>query len=274
MIKKFTAFILGAILALACAVTVFADINPIVKISDDYGYLEADERSEITLAAEEFAQKSGFNIVICITDDIGEPKTDGQTVEYADLMYEEFCGLNTDGILLLINNDTEYDYISTSGACINYYSDYRIDLIFDSIYGYIIDRDFDRAALKFIDRIEYYYDMGKVNSQTEFAGMEVDSSDFFGMFVILVIVGGIVGVIIFFVNLKRYKLEKPSTAVYINKNSVKFGRFADVFLGNFTNRIYSPVSSGSSSGGRGSRGHSSTHRSSGGGRHGGGGRHR
>lgn len=272
MIKKITVSFFGAIFALVLTAAVFADSSPIVKTVDDYGYLEAGQIAEITEAAEAFAQKSGFNIVICITDDIGEPKTDSRTVEYADLMYEELCGINTDGILFLINNDTEYDYISTSGACINYYSDYRIEQILDSVYDYIIDRDFGRAAIKFIDVIEHYYDMGKVNTQSEFMGREVEVADFGGMFVMLLFIGGIIGLFIFLGNLKKYKLEKPSSAFYINRNSLKFSRFADVFLGNFTNRIYSPRSSGGSGGGR--SGHSSTHRSSGGGRHGGGGRHR
>lgn len=272
MIKKITASVLGAIFALVLTAAVFADSYPIVKTVDDYGYLTAEEIADITEAAEVFAQKSGFNIVICITDDIGQPKTDRQTVEYADLMYEDLCGINTDGILLLINNDTEYDYISTSGACINYYSDYRIEQILDSIYYYITDRDFGRAAIKFIDSIEHYYDMGKANNQREFLGREVEFEDFFGTLFILLIFSGFVGMFIFLGNLKKYKLEKPSMAFYINRNSLKFSSFADIFLGNFTNRIYSPRSSGSSSGGR--SGHSSTHRSSGGGRHGGGGRHR
>ena len=272
MIKNIASFLFGTIFALMFAVTVCADSAPVVRIADDYGYLTADEISEITLAAEAFAEKSGFNIVICITDDIGEPKTDRQTVDYADLMYEGLCGINTDGILLLINNDTEYDYISTSGACINYYSDYRIEQILDYIYDCIIGRDFARASIRFIDRIEYYYDMGRANSQTELMGVEVEVADFGGTFVMLVIIGGIVGLFIYLGNLKKYKLEKPSSAFYVNRNSLKYSRFADVFLGNFTNRIYSPRSSGSSGGG--SRSHSSTHRSSGGGRHGGGGRHR
>ena len=86
------------------------------------------------------------------------------------------------------------------------------------------------------------------------------------------IIALIVGIIIFFNNLKKYRLEKPSGAFYINKNTLSYKRFEDVFLGNFTNRIYSPRSSGSSGGGGGGR--SSTHRSGSGGRHGGGGRHR
>lgn len=264
---------LGAIFALVLAVSVCAEADPQVHIIDENRHVSDDRGEDLRKRAEEFAEKSGFNIIICVCDDIGEPKTDQHTVEYADDMYDELCGINTDGILLLINNDTEYDYISTSGACINYYSDYRIEMILDAVYDDIIAGDFASAAAEFLYTAEYYYDMGKANHQTDVMGAEVDTVDFAAGILVLGVVGLVVGIIIFFGNLKKYKLEKPSAAFYVNRNTLSYKRFEDIFLGNFTNRIYSPRSSGGSGGG-GGRGRSSTHRSSGGGRHGGGGRHR
>lgn len=264
---------LGAIFALVLAVSVCAEADPQVHIIDENRHVSDDRGEDLRKRAEEFAEKSGFNIIICVCDDIGEPKTDQHTVEYADDMYDELCGINTDGILLLINNDTEYDYISTSGACINYYSDYRIEMILDAVYDDIIAGDFASAAAEFLYTAEYYYDMGKANHQTDVMGAEVDTVDFAAGILMLGAVGLVVGIIIFFGNLKKYKLEKPSAAFYVNRNTLSYKRFEDIFLGNFTNRIYSPRSSGGSGGG-GGRGRSSTHRSSGGGRHGGGGRQR
>lgn len=264
---------LGAIFALVLAVSVCAEADPQVHIIDENRHVSDYRGEDLRKRAEEFAEKSGFNIIICVCDDIGEPKTDQHTVEYADDMYDELCGINTDGILLLINNDTEYDYISTSGACINYYSDYRIEMILDAVYDDIIAGDFASAAAEFLYTAEYYYDMGKANHQTDVMGAEVDTVDFAAGILVLGVVGLVVGIIIFFGNLKKYKLEKPSAAFYVNRNTLSYKRFEDIFLGNFTNRIYSPRSSGGSGGG-GGRGRSSTHRSSGGGRHGGGGRHR
>lgn len=264
---------LGAIFALVLAVSVCADSDPQVHIIDENRHISDDRLGDLKERAEEFAEKSGFNIIICVCDDIGEPKTDQHTVEYADDMYDELCGINTDGILLLINNDTEYDYISTSGACINYYSDYRIEMLLDTVYDDIIAGDFASAAAEFLYTAEYYYDMGKANHQTDVMGAEVDTVDFAAGILVLGAVGLVVGIIIFLSNLRKYKLEKPSAAFYVNRNTLSYKRFEDVFLGNFTNRIYSPRSSGGSRSGGGS-GRSSTHRSSGGGRHGGGGRHR
>ncbi len=273
VLKDAALYFLGAIFALVLAVSVCAEADPQVHIIDENRHVSDYRGEDLRKRAEEFAEKSGFNIIICVCDDIGEPKTDQHTVEYADDMYDELCGINTDGILLLINNDTEYDYISTSGACINYYSDYRIEMILDAVYDDIIAGDFASAAAEFLYTAEYYYDMGKANHQTDVMGAEVDTVDFAAGILVLGVVGLVVGIIIFFGNLKKYKLEKPSAAFYVNRNTLSYKRFEDIFLGNFTNRIYSPRSSGGSGGG-GGRGRSSTHRSSGGGRHGGGGRHR
>ena len=272
MLKRFTVSFLSAIFVLLLAAGIYAETDPRVYIIDDYGYLSEYEKEKINSEAEVFSKISGFNIMIAITDDIGTPKTDSHTVEYADDLYDAYCGINTDGILLLINNDTEYDYISTSGACINYYSDYRIEMILDYIYGYIVNESFADAASAFIGRIEYYYNQGKANNQQEIFGTERDLDNFISTFVILGLFAVIVGSVFFVNGLKKYKLEKVSAAFYVNKNSLNFRQFTDVFKGNITSRVYSPRSSGGSGGG--SRGHSSTHHSSGGGRHGGGGRHR
>ncbi len=270
--KKAAVSFLGAIFALIFAVSVRAESVPSVYVIDDNQWISAEDTEAITETAERFAEKSGFNIIICVCDDIGEPKTDEHTVEYADNLYDGLCGINTDGILLLINNDTEYDYISTSGACINYYSDYRIEMILNAVYDDIISRDFASAAAAFLRIAEYYYDMGKANHQTGVMGAEVDTVEFSSSLILFGAIGLAVGIIIFFSNLKKYRPAKLSGAFYINRSTLSYRRFEDIFLGNFTNRIYSPRSSGGSGGGRSGR--SSTHRSSGGGRHGGGGRHR
>ena len=54
-----------------------------------------------------------MNICIVITDDIGSKSP----MEYVDDFYDDYT-INTDGVLLLINNDTKIDWISTSGSAI------------------------------------------------------------------------------------------------------------------------------------------------------------
>lgn len=238
---------------------------------DTGGYLTAEENRAVTLKARQAAQKIGMNIIIYVCDDVGYDKSDDGVADHADVMYENLCGINTDGILLLINLDTKYDYISTSGVAINYFSDYRIDRMFDWFWDDLLDKRYADAACGFIDSVLYYFDQGKANNQTEIAGKWVDPKDFFTLLLGSMIFAIIVGIIFFSANQKKYKLQKASTQEYIVDGSLMLNQKTDTYIKTIVNRVYSPRNTGSSGGG-GSR--SSTHRSSGGGSHGGGGRHR
>lgn len=272
MKKIFTALFAFVMAFSVLCTAVSADTDPKVFIIDNWDHLDNEDIELLYQQAIDFSQLSGMNIMLVISDDIGQPKTDDHTVEYADDLYNEYCGINTDGVLFLINNDTKYDYISTSGSAINYYSDYRIDDILDDTYYYLVSGDYYYAMSIFLKDIARYYQMGKANYQTEIMGLEVDPVDFISTFIIFGFVAAVVGLIIFMSNRKKYQLQKTSANFYVNRNTFKLAQNTDTFMGVVTSRVYSPRNSGGSGGSGG--GHSSTHHSSGGGRHGGGGRHR
>ncbi len=251
---------------------VISSPNGMAYIVDKNHHLTLDERNKLISQIEDYNDHTSLNMVISVCDDVGLDKSDEAVVDFADVMYEQYCGINTDGILLLINNDTLYDYISTSGAGINYYSDYRIDQILDGIHSDLKAEDFYSAASGFISLAYHYFDAGKANHQTEVLGSEFDPEASFEVILIAGFICLVVGIIVYIANANSYKLQRPNNSFYIVKGSMLFQQATDTFLGPITTRIYSPRSSGSGGGGR--SGHSSTHRSSGGGRHGGGGRHR
>ncbi|MCM1487959.1 MAG: TPM domain-containing protein, partial [Firmicutes bacterium] len=240
-------------------------------IVDESYHLSQSQRSVLIAHAEDFADHTGMSIVIAISDNVGSNKSDSAVVDYADLMYEQYCGKNTDGILFLINNDTKYDYISTSGIGINYYSDWRIERLLDAAYDYLADGDYYSAAYAFISRASYYYDEGKENNQTEIFGAEYDPDGIFEVLLVTGFIALVIGIILYSSKANTYKLQRPNNSLYVVQGSKVFQQATDTFVGVITNRIYSPRSSGSSGGG-GHSGHSSTHHSSSGGRHGGGGR--
>lgn len=277
--KKCVISIFTALAVCFTVLCVFAAAQgePKVFIIDGANVISSEKIPQIESEARRVAEKTGFNIVIASTDDIGTPKTDKRTVDYADDKYEELCGINTDGILFLINCDTKYDYISTSGACINYFSDYRIERVLDAIWDDMVDGDFAAASLKFIGQVEKYYDVGKANDQdTTVSTEEMTVMGFLMTAGVPIFAGGFIGLLIFIFQSRNYKLEKPGTRNYILDNSLAYDRFSDTFAGNTTRKVYSPRSSSSGGGGGGSRSrsHSSTHHSRSGGTHGGGGRHR
>lgn len=272
MKKIFTALFAFVLAFSVLCTAVSADVEPKVFIIDNWNHLSNTEIELLYQQAFDFSELSEMNVMLVISDDIGQPKTDAHTVEYADDLYDEYCGINTDGVLFLINNDTKYDYISTSGSAINYYSDYRIDTILDDTHDYLVGGDYYSAMRTFLNDIARYYRSGKANYQTEIFGMEADPVDFFSSFIIWGFIAAVIGLIIYMSNRKKYQLQKASANLYVNRNTFKLVQNTDTFLGVVTSRVYSPRNSGGSGGSGG--GHSSTHHSSGGGRHGGGGRHR
>lgn len=250
--------------------------KPKVKILDDYNYLTPAQEKDIISTARSFSDKTGFNIIFVITDEIGSDKSDRAVMNYADDRYDELCGINTDGILLLINNDTKYDWISTSGSCINYYSDERIDRIFDRIYDNIVSGDYYSACIGFVSKCEYYYNQGKANYQVGIESgdgyIEFDFVAYAQPLLIILVSMAIAAGVAYSVITAPYKLKKAVTTHYTVPGSLHLSIDTTESKGVITTRIYAPRSSGSS--GRSGGGRSSTHRSSGGGRHGGGGRHR
>lgn len=275
--KRIFVFLFSAVTALllvasSAMLAVFADNSRNAILVDECGRLSERDQGEILLYAQDFANRTEFNVVILITDNVGYDKSDSGVADYADVYYESLCGIDTDGILLLINEDTKYDYISTSGVCINYYSDERIDRMIDWFFDDIKAGRYKEAALHFIDSADYYYRQGKANHQFEFAGKEMEPGEIFVVLAFLMFFALVVGLCIYGANSKKHMMQKPLNNWYVVKGSLLFSQATNTYIGTNTTRIYSPRSSG---GGRsGGGGHSSTHHSSGGGRHGGGGRHR
>lgn len=279
MKKRFLAFLTVLIVSVTIfCIPAFADSSPSVYLIDECDAINDVNEKEIKDKAREVADKTGFNIVIVATDNIGTPKTDAHVVEYADDKYEELCGIDTDGILFLINCDTKYDYISTSGVCINYFSDNRIDTIFDRIWDHLKEENFAQAAYSFVCYVDKYYDMGKANDDHYiFAGetairispTEIMRGMLFGGIFVLIF-----GTSAYKIRGAQYKVQKPGTRNYILDNSLVFDNQSDVYVGRTVHTTYTPRSSSSGSHHSGGHHHSSVHRSHSGGHHGGGGRHR
>lgn len=230
------------------------------------GSLSEAEEKELFPMMTELVREMGFSVCVVISDNVGESKTDAQVIDYADLYLENFCGIDGDGILLLINNDTKYDWISTSGCCIDIFSDRDIERIFDYFYDDLKDGNYYNAVNSFCKSLKRYSenDSGSA-SLGDLLGLVVMSAAWW-LFI------PVIFTISFVYNIKkRYELRPQKGAGnYLVTDSIHYSEEKkDTFI-----RSYVRVES-SSSGSRSSSGHhSSTHRSSSGGRHGGGGRRR
>lgn len=229
------------------------------------GSLSEAEEKELFPVITELVREMGFSVCVVITDNVGESKTDAQVIDYADLFLESFCGIDGDGILLLINNDTKYDWISTSGCCIDLFTDRDIDRMFDYFYDDLKSGNYYNAVYYFSKAVKRY-------SEND-SGLEI-SGELLGSIVLYapwLLFFPVIFTISFVYNIKRRYDLKPQkgAANYLVTDSIQYSEAKkDTFI-----RSYIRVES-NSSGSRSSGHHSSTHRSSSGGRHGGGGRRR
>lgn len=230
------------------------------------GSLTETEESELFPIMTKLVRELGFSVCVVISDNIGESKTDAQVIDYADLFLESFCGINGDGILLLINNDTKYDWISTGGRCIDLFTDQDIERIFDYFYDDLKDGNYYSAVYHFCKSMKRYSERDSDSATLgDVLGLVVFSAPWCMLFPVILTV-------VFVHNVKVRYAVKPQKGAgnYVLTDSIRYSEKKDTFL-----RSYIRVVSNSSSGGSHSSGHrSSTHRSSSGGRHGGGGRRR
>lgn len=227
------------------------------------------------------SEEVGYNVCAAVVSDVGSDKSDRGVELFADDLYDRFCGKYTDGILLLINNDTNYDYLTTSGSCIELYTSRRIDGLFDVITPIISRGDYSGAITSFCTQVknaekteetytERYYEDDYSDDVIPFEAIEA-------IFPVLVF-----SVIIFIVIVQcvknAYTLRPNKGAKdYIWRSSLKFSEKSDTFLHAYTTTTHVSSSKSHRSGGHHS-GHShgggGHHRSGGGRSHGGGGRHR
>lgn len=236
--------------------------------------LTAKELADAEALIDELCTTTGFNCAVVITKDI-----DGKTpMEFADDYYDKLFGKNTDGILLLLNNDTLKDWISTSGTAIRYYTDSRIQKMIDSITPNLQNNNYYKAIEAFHNKAKSFYSQGIPSDQhnvDEDGNVDYYDSTDKGFSLALLFPSlpiGIVAAVIVVISVKcSYKnKKKPTASQYLPKENVDFYANNDKFIREYTTSHQ--VSSSDSSGG--GHGGSSTHTSSSGGSHGGGGRSR
>lgn len=233
------------------------------------------------------SEEVGYNICAAVVSDVGADKSDQGVELFADELYDYICGKYTDGILLLINNDTKYDYLTTSGICIDLYTSKRIDELFDIITPIISDGDYTDAITGFCLRAknlgktedpyaERYYDDRYAERYYDDRSGEDKLSYIIVSFISALIVAALVFIIIVQCVKSSYAFRPSKGAKnYIWRSSLKFTEKSDNFLHSYTTRVSVSTSSGGHrSGGGHSHGGGGHHRSGGGRSHGGGGRHR
>lgn len=245
---------------------------------DPDGVLDTQTESLVSLLSAA-SEDAGYNVCAAVVSDVGSDKSDRGVELFADVLYDRFCGKYTDGVLLLINNDTNYDYLTTSGSCIGLYTSRRIDSLFDAITPIISRGDYSEAITSFCSLVKNVGETEETYTERYYEhdyDNEIDPFDMIEAIMPVLIFSVIIFIVIVQCVKSAYTLKSNKGAKdYIWRSSLKFREKSDTFLHAYTTTTHVGSSSrGHRSGGGRSHGGGGHHRSGGGRSHGGGGRHR
>lgn len=227
------------------------------RIVDDAEILSESTEEKLTEKTAEIAKKYNFDVVFVTVDSTLEKTPEA----FADDYFDEH-GYLPDGVLFLVSIDDRKWHISTTGYGIKAFTDYGCGYIGDKVKEKLSDGDYNEAATVFVEECEAFLEEAEdgtpydTNHQKKSFLSYVWSTGF---------VIAISLVIAFFMmrsmKKKMNTINRQESASNYVKN-VNLTRKEDVFLRSAVTRT--KINTGS-----GSRGGSSTHRSSSGRSHGG-----
>lgn len=152
MKNRFICLISMLLLTLSCfslSASAYSDIH----VYDQASVLSSDDAVWLEQCCKAASEDTGWVVAVVITNNVGNDKSDTGVRRYADSLFDSLYGVNTSGVMLVINDDTKYDYITTSGACINVFT----SSIVDDILAYMqdeLERDgYSAAATSFVNNV-------------------------------------------------------------------------------------------------------------------------
>ncbi|MBE5821060.1 MAG: TPM domain-containing protein [Clostridiales bacterium] len=251
------------------------DFDTSKKVYDYANLLTSSEEEKLYNLIMDYIDETNYDMAVVTIND--NPKNSAMI--YADDFYDyNGFGLDSEfsGILFLIDMDTREMWISTTGKCINAYTDSEIDIILDYTYDEISDKDYYGCAKVFIEKADLYHtSYGSPSTSNNY----YDYDDDYGYdydydneisFEVVVVFTIIITALFIGIATSKHKTAKIATQANAYARNFKITYRNDIYLRKNTTKTYDPPSSSSSSGGSSSR--SSSHRSSSGRSHGGGGR--
>lgn len=241
MKKKLLSFILALLLCVSLIPAALADSDKSI-VYDREGLFDEFDTEIISGKLAELNRIYGVDVAVVTASSL-----DGKTAEeYADDFYDENeigQGENKDGILLLISESERVWAISTSGSCIDAFTDSDLDYIAENLLDYLSDEDWSGAAISFADDcgpcLSAYAsepDDGNYSDDTDNDYDYTPSVMYFNqVWLIGALIVGLIVALIVTLSMKRGMKSvsmKSSAADYLRSGSFTPGRSEDLFLYN------------------------------------------
>lgn len=236
----------------------------------DYAALFTDEEVQsLQTQINEIRATYHMDAFILTTDD-AQGKT---SMAFADDFFFDlgYGNAKANGILMLIDMDNRQVWMSSSGSAISYFTDARIQLIYEKVRSKLSDGEYYDASKLFLNKVELIVSSPipvSSSEQTSLPKAKLTATDYLMRGGISALIAFIVSLITYFSICHSYthpKFTQPVTTP--DRSSVNYTEKQDRFMHSHTTKIRLQKNDTHDSGGGGS----STHSSSGGGTFGGGG---
>jgi len=250
------------------------------RVFDNAGLFTTQEAQEIRSAIATFQQDTGMDFVVVTSD---TAHGDSSQQEIADAFYEKGdFGLDNEasGALYYVDMYDRQEYLSTTGAMIDYMTDARIESALDASNPNLRAARYADAALAMLSKVEQFVKAGIPEGQYQYdvvTGQRLTARHH-ALTLAEMLVGGvlclIIGIIFVGIVKSRYKLKGSTYHYEYTANAqVNMTESRDDYLRTTVTRTRkAPPPDGGGRGGFGGGGGSGVHMSGGGVSHGGGGR--
>lgn len=257
MKKNIFAVILAAVMIIGFAVPVFAN-GESDYLFDEAGLLSSSEYTEISQKLYEISTRQNMDVAVVTVESTGYLSAQ----DYADNIQEDLYGVNSDGILLLVDMELRDWHVTTIGYGITVVTDAGLDYMSEQFVPYLSDGDYLEAFDTYAELCDEFIAQAKSGDPFDSHNLPKAPFNFFMSLLIALVVGLVVALIVTGVlrgQLKSVRSQANATD-YVKQGSLEVSESRDFFLYRQVSRRPKPKNNGSS-----------THRSSSGTSHGGGG---
>lgn len=227
------------------------------RLVDMAGLLNEADRAELLSRLDEMSERQRLDVVIVTVNGL-----DGKTaMQYADDYYDNnsygYGGGARDGVLLLVSMKDRDWWISTSGFGITAFTDAGMDYISEQFLPALSSGDYMEAFTCFADYCDEFITKAKNGHPYDTGNLPKDPFDIGFSVCASLIVGLIIAVVVTAAMKSQLKSvrRQPGASSYVKSGSMNITESRELFLYSNLHRSEKPKSN--SSGGGGSRTHTS-----------------